>query len=168
MFAIDDEKLPPPPPAVAAQATRIHSCVSCVCDASQPVGTRKASSEVGMSSSDALNTVHARPPYFGTANVYGIRRNDPTRLGTVVNRNSSPIDIVMPMFARLMTTIVQSTQMLKPRFSAKIEKIRFLRAILLPEDSHIASSSGSHFSIQRPRVRSGVDVVGSPRASGSM
>ena len=49
----------------------------------------------------------------------------------------------MPMFARLMTTIVHSTQTLKPRFSAKIEKMRFLRAIFLPDDSQNASSSGS-------------------------
>ena len=38
----------------------------------------------------------------------------------------------MPTLPRLITTIVHSTQTLKPRFSAKIEKIRFLRAIALP------------------------------------
>src|SRR3954469_17855122 len=121
MLAIDEEKLPPPKPAVAAHATRIHSCVSCGWVASQPDGTRNASSAVGMISSDALIVVQARPPNLGTANVYGMRRNEPTRFGTAVSRNSSEIDIVMPMFARLITTIVHSTQMLKPRFSAKIE-----------------------------------------------
>src|SRR5687768_5988750 len=125
MFAIEEEKLPPPTPAVAAQAIRIHICVPCDCAASQPLGTRNASSAVGMISSDALIVVHARPPYLGTAKVYGIRRNDPTRFGTATRMNSSEIDSVMPMFARLMTTIVHSTQMLNPRFSAKIEKIRF-------------------------------------------
>ena len=69
MFAIDEEKLPPPKPASAAQPIRTHSCVSWACDASQPEGTRNASREVGMSSSDALIVVHARPPKRGTANV---------------------------------------------------------------------------------------------------
>lgn len=36
-------------------------------------------------------------------------------------------------------------------FSAKIENARFLRAIALPVDSQKASSSGSQWSIQRPR-----------------
>ena len=160
MFAIDEEKLPPPKPASAAHPIRTHSCVPCACEASQPLGTRNASRAVGISSSVALNVVHARPPYFGTANVYGMRKNEPTRFGTAVSRNSSPIDMTMPMFARLMTTIVHSTHTLKPRFSAKIEKMRFLRAIFLAPDSQTASSSGSHFSIHRPRVNSRVGISG--------
>ncbi len=91
-----------------------------------------------------------------------MRRNEPTRFGTATRMNSSEIDSVMPMFARLMTTIVHSTQMLNPRFSAKIEKIRFFFAIFFPDASQNASSSGSHFSIHRPRVRS--LVVGSAEA----
>jgi hypothetical protein len=43
----------------------------------------------------------------------------------------------------LITTIVHSTQTLKPRCSAKTEKTRFLRAILLPRLSQNRSSSGS-------------------------
>ena len=59
----------------------------------------------------------------------------------------------MPMLARLRTTIVHSTQMLNPMCSAKIEKIRFLRAMRLPVLSQNASFSGSQCSIQRPLVR---------------
>ena len=58
-----------------------------------------------------------------------MRSNEPIRFGTAVSQNSSDSDSAMPTLPRLITTIVQSTQMLKPRFSAKIEKIRFLRAI---------------------------------------
>jgi len=70
-------------------------------------------------------------------------------LGTAVSQNSSEIDIVMPTLARFRTMIVHSTQTLKPMFSAKIEKARFLRAILRPVVSQKASSSGSQCSIQR-------------------
>src|SRR2546421_10372376 len=120
MFAIDDEKLPPPRPAVAAQATRIHSCVPWAWAASQPLGTRNASSEVGISSSDALTAVHARPPKRGMANVYGMRKNEPTTLGTKVRRNNSETDSEMPALPRFNTTIVQRTQTQKPMCSANM------------------------------------------------
>ena len=69
MFAIEEEKLPPPRPAEAAHSARTQICVACDCASSQPLGTRNASSEVGISSSDALMPVHRRPPNRGTANV---------------------------------------------------------------------------------------------------
>src|SRR5688572_7278333 len=49
-----------------------------------------------------------------------------------------------------MTTIVHSTQTLKPRCSAKIDNARFLRAIRLPVRSQNASFSGSQCSIHWP------------------
>ena len=67
-----------------------------------------------------------------------------------MSRNCSDSDSVKPALARLMTTIVHSTQIEKPRFSAKIERIRFFLAIFLPVLSQNASSSGSQSSIQRP------------------
>ena len=69
MLAIDEEKLPPPKPAVAAQASSTQNCVSCSWSASQPLGTTIASSSAGISSSEALIVVHARPPKRGTAKV---------------------------------------------------------------------------------------------------
>src|SRR3954469_22253323 len=150
MLAIDEEKLPPPRPAVPAQIASTHICVECDCPVSQPLGTRNASSPVGMSSSDALIVVHVRPPNLGTANVYGIRSVDPMRLGSAMSRNCSDSERVNPALARLMTTIVHSTQIEKPRFSAKIERTRFFLAIFRPLLCQNASSSGSHSSIQRP------------------
>ena len=69
----------------------------------------------------------------------------------------------MPTLPRLRTTIVHSTQTLKPMCSAKIEKMRFLRAIRSPVRRPERSSSGSQSSIQRPargpgRRRRGVHV----------
>src|SRR5512145_1649226 len=113
MFAIELEKLPPPNPAVAAQARRTQNCVPPSCPASQPLGTTTASRVHGIRSSEALTAVHSRPPKRGTANVYGIRRNDPTRFGAAVSQNSSPRLSTIPAFARLRTTIVQRTQTLK-------------------------------------------------------
>ncbi len=49
-----------------------------------------------------------------------------------MSRNCSDSESVKPALARLMTMIVHSTQMEKPRFSAKIERIRFFLAIFLP------------------------------------
>src|SRR4051812_27955040 len=94
--------------------------------------------------------VHVRPPNLGTANVYGIRRVEPIRFGTAVSQNCSGSVSVIPMLPRLITTIVHSTQMLKPRFSAKIESARFFRATRLPVCSQNCSSSGFQSSIHRP------------------
>src|SRR3954452_6015074 len=127
MLAIDEEKLPPPTPAVAAQATRTQNCVSCDCEASPPLGTTSATSSAGMNSRLALIVVHVRPPKRGTANVYGMRSAEPTRFGTAVSQNCSGSDSVIPALPRLRTMIVHSTQMLKPRCSAKIETMRLRR-----------------------------------------
>ena len=107
----------------------------------------------GISSSEALTAVHSRPPKRGTANVYGIRRNDPTRFGTAVSQNSSPRLSAIPALARFRTTIVQRTQTLKPMCSAKIDRARFLRATERPSDAQKRSSSGRQSSIQRPREK---------------
>src|SRR6516225_2609970 len=110
MLAIDDEKLPPPTPAVAAHRKSTHSWALCVWCNSQPLGTTMASKSVGMNSNAALTVVHVRPPKRGTANVYGMRRIEPMRLGTSVRRNSSETDSLIPTLARLSTTIVHITQ----------------------------------------------------------
>src|SRR6266498_2787017 len=162
MLAIDEEKLPPPTPAVAAQSIRIQNWVSCDWVASQPLGTRNASSRDGISSKVALMVVHTRPPNFGTANVYGMRSAEPTRFGTAVSQNISDRVMVSPAFARLITTTDHSTHSANPRCSAKIEKMRFLRAIFLPVDSQNCSSSVCQSSIQRPPRRAtafGVSVA---------
>src|SRR3954447_4421202 len=66
----------------------------------------------------------------------------------------------MPMLPRLSTTIVHSTQMLKPMCSANIESMRFLRAIFSPVAAQNSSLSGSQWSIHRPlRVGAGADLV---------
>ncbi len=67
-----------------------------------------------------------------------------------MSRNCSESERVKPALARLMTTIVHSTQIEKPRFSAKIERTRFFLAIRLPERCQNVSSSGSQSSSQRP------------------
>src|SRR5438132_6259785 len=148
MLAMEDEKLPPAPPAVAAQPSSTQTCTLWVWWSSQPLGTTRASSRVGTNNRTTLTVVHARPPYLGTAKVYGIRSRDPTRLGTSVSRNSSETDREIPWLARLSTTMVQSTHTLKPMCSASIERARFFLAIVAPVRSQNSSSSGSQRSIQ--------------------
>ncbi len=140
MFAIEDEKLPPPTPALPAHASSTQTCVSCGRPASHPLGTTSASRVVGISSSATVTVVHARPPNFGTANVYGIRSAAPTRFGTAMSQNCSGSESAIPALPRLMTMIVQRTQTLKPRCSAKIDKPRFLRAIGRPVVFHNTGS----------------------------
>ena len=65
------------------------------------------------------------------------------RFGTAVSQNCSGTDIAIPTLARLMTTIVHSTQTLKPRCSAKIERARLRRAMRRPVVSQNRSFSGS-------------------------
>src|SRR3954451_10077851 len=79
-----------------------------------------------------------------------MRNAAPTRFGTAVSQNFSDSDSPA---STLSTTIVHSTQMLKPMCSAKIEKIRFLRAIRLPSAAQNGGSSGSQRSIDRPLLR---------------
>jgi hypothetical protein len=76
-----------------------------------------------------------------------------------VSQNCSGSERVIPTLARLITTIVHSTQMLKPMCSAKIEKIRLRRAMLRPVASQNCSFSGSQWSIQCPRRRRAVGVA---------
>src|SRR6266568_8261204 len=106
MLAMDEEKLPPPRPAHAAQVKSTQSWVLWTWCTSQPLGTTMASSMVGMKSNPALTVVQALPPNLGTANVYGIRNIEPIRLGIRVNKNSSETDRMIPILARLRTTIV--------------------------------------------------------------
>jgi hypothetical protein len=121
--------------------------VSCDWSCSQPLGITIASSSAGIISSEALIVVHRRPPNLAIANVYGIRKPDPIRFGIAVSQNCSGSDRVIPTLPRLITITVHSTQIEKPRCSAKIEKIRFLRAICLPRLSQNCSFSGSQLSI---------------------
>src|SRR5258706_15719756 len=122
MLAIDDEKLPPPTPALAAHRNNTHSCTLWVWCNSHPLGTTIANRTVGISNNAALNVVHALPPNFGTANVYGMRSSEPIRFGMSVSKNSSDTDRLIPALARLRTTIVHSTHTLKPRCSANIDR----------------------------------------------
>src|SRR5436309_1073392 len=111
-----------------------------------------------MSSSDALIVVHTRPPNFGTAKVYGIRIAEPTRFGMDTSQNDSDTLIGSPAAARLSTTTDHSTQMAKPRCSAKIENARLRRATFLPVLSQNSSFSGSQWSIHLPRRGGAVSV----------
>src|SRR6478609_12086287 len=81
MLAIELAKLAPPRPAVAAIRQNSQYGVPGFC-------TATAKPSVGISSSAALAIVQFRPPNLGTANVYGSRSSDPTRLGSATSRNS--------------------------------------------------------------------------------
>ena len=72
-----------------------------------------------------------------------MRSAEPIRFGSAVSQNCSGIESTIPTFTRLITMIVHSTQIAKPMCSAKIESIRFLRAIRLPVASQNCSFSGS-------------------------
>src|SRR5206468_12290918 len=74
-------------------------------------------------------------------------------------------DREFPTLPSWITTIVHSTQIEKPRGSAKIEKARFLRAIRLPVVSQNCSFSGSQSSIQRPLTGPEVAVAAALAAS---
>src|SRR5690606_24624902 len=56
-----------------------------------------------------------------------------------------------PAAPMLVTTVPQMTQTLKPRFSAKTEKLRFFLAVRFPPDSQNSVLSGFQWSSQRPR-----------------
>src|SRR5215217_3357195 len=60
-----------------------------------------------------------------------MRSAEPIRFGTAVSQNCSGSDSVIPTLPRLITTIVHSTQTLKPMCSANTERNRFFRAIWL-------------------------------------
>src|ERR671910_2138871 len=104
-----------------------------------------------MSRSRPLAMVQFRPPHFGTASVYGIRRIEPTNGGIATSRNSEPGSKLKPAAGRLTTTMLHSDQMEKPRFSTKIEKTRFRQATRRPVRAQNVSSSGRQSEIQRRR-----------------
>ena len=84
--------------------------------------------------------VQFRPPITGTANVYGNRRNAPTPLGTATSQSACDAVRAKPDAAGApsgpavicTTTMLQSNQTEKPTCSAKIENMRFRRAIGFP------------------------------------
>ena len=47
---------------------------------------------VGISSTNAENTVQLRPPNVAVASVYGIRRHAPTSVAVAPSRNLSPAE----------------------------------------------------------------------------
>lgn len=79
-----------------------------------------------------------------------MRSTAPTRLGTISSQNVWPTLKLKPTDPRLTTTMLIRLHTVKPRFSARMEKNRFLRAILLPVASQNDGSSGSQCSIHRP------------------
>src|SRR6478736_8305613 len=141
MFAIELAKLPPPKPAVAAIRQKAQYGVSGFC-------TATAKSSVGMSSRAALIIVQLRPPNLGTANVYGSRSSDPTRLGSATSTKSCCGVNEKPICSRNAELTLQISQTEKPRCSAKIDQIRLRRATCLPPPSQNSGSSGRQSSIQ--------------------
>src|SRR3712207_2162978 len=114
MFAIDDAKLPPPRPARAATISRTPNDVSGRL-------TTYASALAGSSRSRADTIVQFRPPNSGTANVYGIRRVAPTRLGTAMSQNCWSTVSAKPTAASCGTTMLHDAHTANPRNSAKID-----------------------------------------------
>ena len=146
MFAIELAKLPPPKPAVAAIRQKAQYGVSGRC-------TKKAKSRVGTSSSAALIIVQLRPPNLGTANVYGSRSSDPTRLGSATSTKSCCGVKEKPICSRNAELTLQISQTEKPRCSAKIDQIRLRRATCRPPPSQNSGSSGRQSSTQWPARR---------------
>src|SRR6266851_4633820 len=101
-----------------------------------------------MKSSAALTMVQLRPPKRGTAKVYGNRISEPIRPGSATSENSSSVVYVKPACGSLVATMLQMSQIEKPRCSARIDQIRLRRAMNLPFDSQNFSSSGFHSEIQ--------------------
>src|SRR3954454_4109010 len=99
MLAIDEAKLPPPTPASAATISRVLN--------ETPGFITIAAAIVGTSSSRALKIVQLRPPNRATANVYGIRRTEPTSAGAEVSRNLSAG--LMPYFGVMKSTSTDQT-----------------------------------------------------------
>src|SRR3954467_14216265 len=145
-----EAKLPPPNPAIAATSSIIQNGVS-------GRVTKYASADVGMNSTVALNIVQLRPPNFVTAKVYGNRISEPISPGNATSWNSSSVVYGNPACGSLVATILQTSQIEKPRCSATIDQIRLRRAIRLPRVSQNVSSSGRQSTIQllcRSRIES--------------
>src|SRR6478735_3809723 len=159
MFAIELAKLPPPKPAVAAITQKTQNGVSGRC-------TKNAKSSVGTSSRLALIIVQLRPPNFGTANVYGSRSSEPTRLGSATRKKSCWGVNVNPICSRSAELTLEISPTEKPRCSAKIDQIRLRRATWRPPPSQNSESSGLQSSIQWPVRR--VDTPLSVAAAGGL
>ena len=121
-------------------ASRTQNCVAVrSARASQPLGTTIATSSVGISSSDGADR---RPRAARRTAAPRTCRGSaaPSRPGSAPPsaRTAPTSDSVMPTLPRLITTIVHSTQTLKPRCSAKIENDEVLARrsacpVVLPE-----------------------------------
>src|SRR5437762_1414374 len=101
-----------------------------------------------MNSTAALKIVQFRPPKVVTANVYGNRISEPTRPGNATSWNSWSVVKGKPACGSLVATMLQSSQIEKPRCSAKIDQMRLRRAMALPLDCQNFSSSGFQSEIQ--------------------
>src|SRR4051794_2682818 len=144
MLVIDEAKLPPPNPARAAMSTNTPNGV--------PGCRTKAATIVGTSSSRPLTTDQLRPPNRATANVYGTRSTAPTSVAVDTSRNlpaaSTPYS--GPMNS---TNTENNVHTENPTCSTAIDAHRLRRATRAPVRSQNAGSSGSQWSIQRPRNR---------------
>src|SRR5690348_1448922 len=119
MLAIELAKLPPPSPARQEIAANTQNGVP-------PLVTAIMNAIVGISSRTAEMIVQLRPPNFGTAKVYGIRRNEPIRFGREVSRKSWLNVKLKAGFWVISSGVVtdHSSQIEKPRCSAKIDQIK--------------------------------------------
>src|SRR5687768_7365045 len=90
-----------------------------------------------------------------------MRRVAPTRLGMEISQKISEVLKVKPAAGSWTTTIDHSCQTTKPRNSAKMDQLRFLRAMERPRLSHCCLFSASQFAIQRPgrTSRAGASVA---------
>src|SRR3954470_17333804 len=136
MLVIDDAKLPPPKPASAAHTRYGHS--------GRPGwASSHIVPSVGISSTNAENTVQLRPPKVAVASVYGMRRHAPTSVAVAPSRNLSPAEKWYTDSGMNSTITDQMDQTEKPMCSATTDQIRLRRAIFLLPASQAATSSGS-------------------------
>src|SRR6478752_4343432 len=144
MLVIDEAKLPPPMPVSAATTRNVVYEV--------PGSITQKAAQVGTRSDSALTTVQLRPPNSATAKVYGTRTTAPTRVAVEIRKNFPAGS--MPYSGPMNRTITDHRdQTENPMCSESTENHRFLRAVLSPVSRQKVSSSGSHFSIQRPAIR---------------
>src|SRR5438132_4208535 len=135
MFAMLEAKLPPPSPAVEAASAISQKGVWGRC-------TRTARLAAGIRSRSALTTVQLRPPNFGTAKVYGKRMIDPTSPGTETSVKSCAVVYLNPAAGSRVAAMLHTSHTEKPMFSARIDQMRFRRAIDRPVASQKCGSSG--------------------------
>src|SRR4051812_36259878 len=136
MLVIDDAKLPPPKPASAAHARYGHK--------GRPgLASNHIVPSVGISSTNAENTVQLRPPKVAVASVYGMRRHAPTSVAVAPSRNLSPAEKPYTDSGMNSTITDQMDQIEKPMCSATTDQIRLRRAMYLLPASHATVSSGT-------------------------